>query len=70
MSLFGMLRAFQQLSAMSSPAAVATTMPTSGRIVNVTALPGALKVSADASSSATRSLPTPNDDTCALAEWR
>ena len=61
MSLFGMLRAFQQLSALSSPAAVASTvnntrMPTGGRIVNVNAVPGALKVSADASSSATLAL--------------
>ena len=63
MSLFGMLRAFQQLSALSSPAAVASTvnntrMPTGGRIVNVNAVPGALKVSADASSSATLALTT------------
>ena len=58
MSFFGMLRAFQQLSALSSPAAVAsvvndTRMPTGGRIVNVNAVPGALKVSAHASSETT-----------------
>jgi hypothetical protein len=63
MSLFGMLRAFQKLSALSSPAAVASTvnntrMPTGGRIINVNAAPGALKVSADASSSATLALAT------------